>query len=193
MKFKGREITYLAVMVALAAIANVFAIPLDGANRQISFAYIPAFIAGAYMGIIAGAIVGGLGDIIGCLIASQGVWLPLLTLASILLGVLPGVIFMLFEKPLSKKLNPIIARLILTWAGIVAILIVCTAGLNTLNIWFVFSSSSKTFWAYLVFRFPLQALVAVINGVVLSVFVSIPAVDTMMKKQMGGLFGKKLS
>ncbi len=153
--FYTRKIAYTAVFVALATIANVFTwFPVQ--SFALSFAYIPAFFAGYICGPISGLLVGTLGDLLGCLISPKGPWLPTITLASAMLGLIPGLVGKI------PKLNPYLKILI----SYVLCLLVSTMFINTLTLWYVYSYSkgkTKTFWVYLWARLPKQLLVSLIN------------------------------
>ncbi len=161
--FYTRKIAYTAVFVALATIANVFTwLPVQ--SFAISFAYIPAFFAGYICGPIPGLLVGALGDLLGQLIAPKGAWLPTITLAAALMGLIPGLVGKI------PKLNPYLKILI----SYLLCLLVCTMFINTLTLWYVYSYSkgkNKTFWVYLWARLPKQALVSLINmGLTMAIF-----------------------
>lgn len=152
-----KRITFLAAFTALATLANIFVIPLNGGGNYISLLYIPCFFAGIFLGPLCGFAVGALSDVIGMLINPLGPWLPLITLASGLLGFIPGVVFK-YVKIKSKTLKLLIS------VGLC--LVICTCGLNTLATYLAYSKG-KTFWVYLGVRLPLQIGVAVINFIVI--------------------------
>ena len=156
--FSTKRIAYLAIFVALAVVTNIFTITFSfmGSNA-ISFNYVPCFFAGIFLGPISGFIVGVMSDVLGCIIAPKGPWLPLITLASGLLGLIPGLVFKI------KKVNPYILMAI----SIVIVFVVCTAGLNTLAIFLAYFKGKKTFFAYLGARVGMQAIVVAINTVLL--------------------------
>ena len=150
-------ITFLAAFTALATVANIFVIPLNGGGNYISLLYIPCFFAGIFLGPVFGFVVGALSDVIGMLIHPLGPWLPLITLASGLLGFIPGMVFKYMKnKNTTMKL----------FLSLVLCLVVCTCGLNTLATYLAYSKGS-TFWAYLGVRLPLQIPVAIINFIVI--------------------------
>lgn len=150
------RIAYIAVLAALSVVCNVFSIPI-GPNRYISFAYIPCFVAGLFMGPVAGLLVGLVGDVLGVLIFQTGPWIPLITLSSALLGLIPGLISKI------PRLNPYLKIAV----AFVIVFFVCTAGFNTLGLWLTYAAGKKTFWVYLAGRLPLQALVLGINAVLM--------------------------
>lgn len=161
--FYTRKIAYTAVFVALATIANVFTwLPIP--SFAISFAAMPSFFAGFICGPIPGFWVGALGDLLGQLISPKGAWLPTITLAAALMGLIPGLINKI------PKLNTYI-KIVLSF---VVCLVVCTMFINTLTLWYTYSyskGSTKTFWVYLWGRLPKQGLVSLINlGLTMAIF-----------------------
>lgn len=158
-KFKRRSlfIAYTAILIALNVTLKFLSIQIG--SFSISFTYIPCFIAGMFLGPISGGMVGMLGDLIGTFAKSLAPS-PLITLSCTLIGVIPGLIFMI------KKVNPYIKL------GISAILVLfaCTLGLSSYGTWLVMSSggSSKSFAAFwLIDRLPKQPIIMLINTVIL--------------------------
>ncbi len=152
-----KYIAYVAVLVALNALLNAFSLPLFGGIVEVSFTYIPCFIAGIFLGPIAGFIVGSMGDLLGMIINPHGAWIPLITLSCGMIGLITGLIFKF------SKLHPM-ANLIIS---IVIVFVVATLGINTYALYVVYAQGSKTFWVYLIGRLPTQSLVYVVNGIIL--------------------------
>ena len=155
MKFSARNIAYIALLAAVSVILNTLTITMPGSGFAVSFTYIPTFIAGFFFGPAAGFLVGFIGDVLGCIIWPNGPWLPLITLASSLMGVIPGLIRYI---PLNEK--------ILLAISFVTTYIVCSAGINTFALWHAYASTKKTFWVYLVARLPIQITNMTVNMVV---------------------------
>ncbi|MFI3228579.1 MAG: folate family ECF transporter S component [Bacillota bacterium] len=152
-----KYIAYIAVLVAINVLLNAFSLPLLGGIVEVSFTYIPCFIAGIFMGPVAGLLVGLLGDLLGVIIYPHGAWIPLITLASALMGFIVGLIFKYL--PLHAM-----AKLIIS---LVVVFIICSAGINTYALYVVYAQGSKTFWVYLIGRTPTQSLVYLVNGIIL--------------------------
>ncbi|MGN0771328.1 MAG: folate family ECF transporter S component [Christensenellales bacterium] len=171
--FRAQKIAYLAVFVALSTITNIYTwLPVQ--SFAISFASIPAFFAGAVCGPIGGFLTGAMGDILGQIISPKGAWLPTITLASGLMGLIPGLFFKI------KNLNDYLK----IFLSFLTCLLVCTAFINTLTLWYVYSyskGSGKTFWVYLWGRLPKQAAVSLIN-MVLTMAVYEPCKRLVFKK-----------
>lgn len=99
-----------AVCVALAPL-NIY-IPLFGSSSlRFSVADIPIFICGVLFGPVLGMISGALGDVLGWVVAPAGPYFPGFTLNKMIVGCVPGIIFMLqrkgkgFEDRTIKRLN----------------------------------------------------------------------------------------
>ncbi len=176
--FTAKRVALLGIMTALGAITNIYSVKISGSN-WLSFAYIPCVLAGMFLGIPEGFIVGLLGDILGCLIRSQGAWLPLITLASALLGGLPGIITFFARKALPDILERRLERNLLLWLNLIAILFVCTSGLNTLALFLAYSKG-KTFWVYLWGRLPFQFLTLFANGLMITAITNIPPIRMLL-------------
>jgi riboflavin transporter len=148
-----KVIAYTAVFTALSVALNVITIPISILGTAISFTYIPCVLAGIFLGPVPGLLVGLLGDGLGVLIAPKGPWIPLITIGSGMLGLIPGLVFKL------KKINPYILIAI----SFALIYLVTTVTLNTLGIYIAYIAGRKTFWVFLAGRLPMQSLVFGIN------------------------------
>ena len=153
--FYLKRLAYTGLFAALAVVANGFGIYLPvfgvGASAQLTFSYIVCVMAGIFLGPVAGGIVGGAGDIIGWFIQPAGPFNVFITLGSILLGVIPGLIFKLKMPPLIK-----------IFISFVIIFVVCTAGLNSFGIWFYYVRG-KGFFLFLAGRLATQSIVWAVN------------------------------
>lgn len=153
-------ITYTAILIALGIICNTFDIPIGGGSLKLTFTYIPCFIAGIFLGPIAGFLVGFLGDLLGFLINSQGMaWIPLLTISSAFIGFIPGLVFKI------KKLN-IYFKLALSF---LLVFLFCTCFLTTLGLYLIFAIGKKTFWVYFIGRIGPQLCFYSINCVIICI------------------------
>ena len=163
MRISAKMIAYLAMITAVSVIANVLTWPVSAIGGAIAFTYIPNFLAGYYFGPAAGFLVGVVADVLGCIIWPKGAWMPLITLASGLMGLIPGLVRYI---PIHKRWHILISYL-LTF-------VICSAGINTFAIWYAFIAGKKTFWVYLLSKLPVSApnMVAnlVINFMLMPVF-----------------------
>lgn len=176
--FTAKRVAVFGVMTALSVVTNIVSIPITGSN-YLSFAYVPCVLAGMFLGIPGGFLVGLLGDVIGCIVAPHGAWLPLITLASTLLGGIPGIITYLAKKRMPDILERRLERNLLLWLNLIVILFVCTAGINTYALFLAYSKG-KTFWAYLGVRLPFQFLMLFANGVVMTAIINIPEIRKLL-------------
>ena len=147
-----QKIVYIALLTALCTAVNVLTYyPVS--YIAISFTATVCFLAGFLLGAKAGFAVGFIGDLIGAILFPQGVYNPLIGLASGLMGLIPGVVFDYFGG--NRYLKVVISA--------VLCLIICTSGLNTLGLYLIYGLGKKTFWAYLIVRLPWQVLVSAGN------------------------------
>lgn len=168
-----KKIAYTALLSAAAVVLNIFSLPIMDNSIKISFTYIICFVAGAFLGPFAGLLTGLVGDILGMLIApTGGPWVPLITVSSAFLGLIPGIIFKL------NGIKPLIKILI----SYVLVFLICTAGLTSLGIYTMFiAKTGKTFWVFLIGRLPAQSIIVAVNAV-LSLIIYYPLKLTVFKK-----------
>ena len=164
MEKSTKYLTYLATFTALSVFTNWLAQTLGTPTNQVTFTYVPCFFAGIFLGPVAGFVTGAVGDVIALLLFPIGAWLPLMTLASGLLGFIPGVVFK-YIKIKKSTLKLVISFL--------ACLIICTACLNMLSIYFVFMQGKKTFWAFFIARFPFSFIMAVVNFIIIDAMLKV--------------------
>lgn len=162
------RIAYTSVLCALSVVLNMVTINTGVKYLAFSFIYIPSFIAGYKLKPLDAFLVGFLGDLIAGFIRPLGAYLPLIGLASGLLGFIPALIFK-FSR-LNKVANTIISFILM--------LIICTSGINTLALYLAYSKGS-TFWAYLSLRLPFQVFVNILNLII--VLSLIPIIDKYVK------------
>lgn len=150
-----KKLAYTGLLAALAVVANGFGIFLPvfgvGASATLTFSYIVCVTAGIFLGPVAGGIVGGIGDLIGWLIQPAGPFNIFITLGSIMLGVIPGLVFKFRMPPLIK-----------IFISFVIIFVVCTAGLNSFGIWFYYVKG-KGFFVFMAGRLATQSIVWAVN------------------------------
>ncbi len=152
---KTQRLVYISVLTAICTVANCFlTIPITP-NNSLSFTITVCFLAGYLLGAKAGFIVGFIGDLIGCIVFPQGVYLPLMSVASGLYGMIPGLLFSYFNS--SRKFNSYVKTVI----SAVLIYGICSLVLNSVSLWLLYSS--KAFGAYLIIRLPFMTINAVMN------------------------------
>ncbi len=166
-KISTIRMAYLAVMVALAIITNVFEIPIPAGGiigNKIGLTYVPTFLTGIFFGPFAGLGVGALGDSLGWLInSSTGAYNPIFTISTALMGFIAGCVFRI------PKLHTVIKLII----SLILAYIICSCFINTFATWFYYTPMSKTFWVFLVGRLPSSAINLAANTVVLFVLIPI--------------------
>lgn len=190
---KTLKLTSVAMLTALAVLANMFTIPLTpNFSRVISFTIVVTFVAGIYLGPISGMTVGFLGDLIAHFINPMGGmgynWF--IGLSCALTGLIAGLVFKL-------KLH----RLIKLVIALVLSFVICTTLLNNFGLWlqiivgvkpspsgliqfFTMDKTDirKTFWAFTTARTPVALLNVAINGVILSVITQSKILDKLIAK-----------
>ena len=139
----ARKIAYLAALIALSFIANVFSF---GSNLwKFSFLHLVGFIAGFILGPADGFIVGFLGDLIAGIIAPQGVYNPLIGVSSGLCGLIPGLLFGYSDK---KQYLKIVISYVLVY-------LFCSLLLNTVATYLIYLTGSTkypTLLSYFLYR-----------------------------------------
>lgn len=190
---KTLKLTSVAMLTALAVLANMFTIPLTpNFSRVISFTIVVSFIAGIYLGPVSGLTVGFLGDLIAHFINPMGGmgynWF--IGLSCALTGLIAGLVFKL-------KLH----RLIKLVIALVLSFVICTTLLNNFGLWlqiivgvkpspsgliqfFTMDKTDirKTFWAFTAARTPVALLNVAINGVILAVITQSKILDKLIAK-----------
>ncbi len=160
-----QRLVYISMLTAICTVANAHLTILVTRGNSLSFTITVCFLAGYLLGARAGFAVGFIGDLIGCIIFPQGVYLPLMSIASGLYGFIPGLLFSYFDS--NKKLNNFVKTVISAFI----IYAVCSLALNSVSLWLVYSS--KSFGAYLLTRLPIMSLNAVVNCALCFIIVGI--------------------
>lgn len=89
--FSIHNITVTAMLIACQVVlGNLLQVPMLG--KQYNFGFVPIALAGALLGPIPAAIVGGLGDLIGAHVFPAGAYFPGFTLTNALVGLICGFI-----------------------------------------------------------------------------------------------------
>jgi ECF transporter S component (folate family) len=155
-----KVISYTAALTALSTIANIFTVIMGGGALVVSFTYIPAFIAGAFINPLSGFLTGILGDLLGCLIAPKGAINPIVLVSSGLLGLIPGLVFFTAKK---LKVDTRKYDFALTSISFVFVFAICLT-LNTIGLYlFYFSAKGKTLEAVFALRMPKQSIILAMN------------------------------
>lgn len=89
-KMNIKTVVFAGVLIAMNIILTRFLAIDLGTSLRITFGAVPIFLAGLWMGPVTGAICGGIGDFIGCIL--KGYTLnPFIMMTSMLAGILAGV------------------------------------------------------------------------------------------------------
>ena len=97
MKLNAKLIVNMAMLIALSIILKRFmTIPLP--VGILNFGGFPIIFSGLFLGPYAGAITGILSDITGYMIFPRGPYIPIFTITSMLIGLLPPLIITLIKK-----------------------------------------------------------------------------------------------
>ena len=146
--FTARNITQLALLIALYFVLDrisLFTIPIS--FLKIGFAFIPVIVAAMLYGPLGGAVVGGLGDLIGALIMPFGAYHPGFTVCGALIGAVFGWFLYMDSKTFKGNEKP---RM---WPNVVApVVFSVLVGLFLNTLWISQLYSSKTYWGYFVPR-----------------------------------------
>lgn len=153
--FTTTKIAYLAMMIAINVAIGAIS-PRIG-TIKVTLTYTICFFAGYFFGGVSGILVGGLGDLIGCLLAT-GAPNPIILVSSCLIGLFPAVAKLALSK-LDFKGLPYV-QIILSY---ILCYCVCTLLLNTYALYLLGLSKGASFWVYLGTRATLQTPIVLMN------------------------------
>ena len=146
--FTARNIAQLALLIALYFVLDrisLFTIPVS--FLKISFAFIPVIVAAMLFGPVGGALVNGLGDLIGALVLPFGPYHPGFTICGALIGACFGFFLHMDSKTFKNNENPRV------WPNvIVPVVFGVLVGMFLNTLWVAQLYSSKTYWGYFVPR-----------------------------------------
>ncbi len=100
-RFSTRALVLAALFAAISIILTRFLVIYLSSSVRISFGMFPIILASLLLGPLAGALTGGVADVLGCVVFSPLGWYPPLTISPILVGIIPG----LLKPLLLKKVN----------------------------------------------------------------------------------------
>ena len=151
--FPVEYITVTAMLIACQVVlGNLLQVPMLG--KQYNFGFVPIALAGALLGPVPAAIVGGLGDLIGAHIFPAGAYFPGFTLTNMLVGIVCGVI-------LHRK-RP-------TWLGCAAAVVIALAVVNLFlnSLWLNMLAyvPGRGYWAWVAVRAPNYLIEVPLNTV----------------------------
>lgn len=101
-KFDIRTVVKAGFLVAISIVMTRFAyimLPIGGVQgMRISFGELPIMLSGFLFGPVVGGLTGIAADLIGMLVNPQGPYFPGFTLSSMMWGVIPGLMMMVFKN-----------------------------------------------------------------------------------------------
>ena len=159
-RFSLRLITACAMMTALTVVLNRFC-SIHTAGWTIGFAFVPVAMIAIVYGPAAGAVVGGLADLIGALLFPFGPYHPGFTVIGALMGAVYG--WFLYEKK-ARFFPHILAP---------AVLNNLLLGLCVNTVWVSQLYGSKTYWGWFIYRLPEYAVLVPLNLILLPVLLQL--------------------
>ena len=120
-----RTVVFLGLLTAMHIVLTRLLVIELGAYR-ITFGSICTILAGLWFGPIGGGICGLVSDILGCILKGYAIN-PLITVAAVLWGVIPGLTRNLFHDSKKKKTAAVCVSIVVT--SVLSSLVFTTAGL----------------------------------------------------------------
>ena len=140
--FSTQTIVFGAFLVTIAfllgggfqrvtGIPTTIKLNFGGASQSIGFTAVPLVIASIVLGPFGGLIVAALYDTLQYLLITGGVWNPIFTLSEIVVGWLPGVIYLGFKKiNLTRSIRRELVAFLMVY-GVAVILMTSVMGQGT--------------------------------------------------------------
>lgn len=129
-KNRIKIMTSVAMLTAFSIILERFLPIVNTDTIRVSLGNIPIIISSIFFGPVAGMLCGVISDIIGCFISGYPPF-PILTLAPITVGLLPGISAKLFKNGKISSLFMLTGTMLIT--NILASVLITTAGLHLLS------------------------------------------------------------
>lgn len=131
-KNRLRIMTSVAMLTALSVIVERFLPIVNTDTVRISLGNIPIVISSIFFGPVAGMLCGAISDLLGCLLSGYPPY-PVLMLAPVMTGFIPGFAFVHFGKKMNNGMPGLLfLAVVMTFTGIVSSVIITTLGLNLL-------------------------------------------------------------
>lgn len=154
-----KSLVFICVMGMLTALEIVLErlLGFNVLTMKVNLAFIPMALAAYLYGPVGGAIVYGLGDIIGTLLipTAGGGYNPLFTLTNIFVGITYGLLLSQNIKVWKIILCPLLSRTL------------GTLGLNTLWIYLLFIKGKKSYLVFMLSRVPEAAIMLAVELLIL--------------------------
>ena len=159
-KLSLRSICHLAILTALEVVLNRF-LSIQTPFLKIGLSFVPVVMGGMLYGPLGGAIVGGLGDMVGALLFPFGPYHPGFSVCGALMGAAYGW-FMYVDSPRFSNRE----RLALWPNVIVPVAFACfVVGLLLNTLWVSQLYGSRTYWGWFIYRVPDEIGMAVVKTV----------------------------
>lgn len=154
--FSTKNVVTIGLMAALYIALYAIKIPIAVESR-VSVTFIPVAVAAYLMGIPAGILVGGIGDLLSCVLFPSGPYYPGFTVSAMMVGAIYG----LFFKGNKEKMMRL---------RVIGATAVITVGVNmVLNTLWLADLYEKAYFAFLISRsiknlivFPFQIILTII-------------------------------
>ena len=159
-KITTRQLTFAALFAALAVLLSIhpftfYIVP----SVRITFREVPIYLCSITLGPVLGGLCSFIADTCGTFISNSGnAWNPLFALNAVLIGVLPGLIY--------RFLSPHMKRIWATTLAIAPVNILVALFLTSLWLHILKLDGGVSYWAVLLGRLPLVAVMTVIQIVV---------------------------
>lgn len=148
----------LAILIALEVVLNRFC-SIQTPFLKIGVSFIPVVMGGMLYGPLGGAIVGGLGDMVGALLFPFGAYHPGFSVCGAAMGAVYGWFMHVDSRRFDNR-----TRLKLWPNVIVPMVFNCAViGLVLNTLWISQLYGSKTYWGWLVSRIPQEAGLTVVK------------------------------
>lgn len=174
-----RIITFSALLVALEIVLNRFC-SINTAGWKIGFSFVPVVMAALIYGPVVGAVVGGLGDLIGALLFPIGPYFPGFTICAAMTGFVYGLF--LYRKDADSEVRRTIGDFSLfnNESKVKFIHIIVPVLINSIVIgmfinttWVSILYGSKTYWGWFIYRLPEYALMIPVRIIIIPVLVKL--------------------
>ena len=153
-KLNIRTISMLSMLIAVSIVLSRFLGFYMTESLRVSFEYFPIILSGIIFGPIAGAVVGGLSDLLGSLLFSGAGFFPPLIVGPILAGLIAGI----FAKYIFKnKIDRWRKYIVL----VVSVELLCNLLWGTFALSLLYGSP---FLPYLAVRAPIKICIAIVDA-----------------------------
>ncbi len=164
---RSRKIAYVAMMVALSIVCNIF-FEFKLGTVQYSLTTSVSCLIGILLGGGAGFVACFIGDMVGFFVHPFGAYTPWIGLATGLMAFISGSVFHLLKD--KVKLNVYLKLAIIS----VSTLVICSVGINSTFLWVAWNNQTPYF-TFLFARYFVQGqiLVSLVNYAILFLLVPI--------------------